>query len=165
MKTYTPLWSTVVESTLWEESKEVRILFMTMLALKDAHGIVSAKTNSWLARTANLTTRECEDALIVLKSPDMKSETHQEFDGRRIEKVPDGWRVLNHYKYRDLMQQENRRRKQAEYQAKYRLVQKREQLPGEAAHENGILNGDTPEQSAAIVEAFLPEPQDTKSGL
>lgn len=32
MKTWTPLWSSIVDSSVWGESKETKILWITMLA-------------------------------------------------------------------------------------------------------------------------------------
>ena len=40
MNTWTPLWTQIVDSSLWEEPLCVRVLFVTMLALKDAEHIV-----------------------------------------------------------------------------------------------------------------------------
>lgn len=124
MKSWTPLWSTIVTSTLWSESKDVRILFVTLLALKDADGVVMGTTVG-LARLANLQYEECAKALKVLEGPDKRSDTLQEFDGRRIEKVEGGWRILNHAKYREMIQTIKRREYQRQKQAEYREKRKR----------------------------------------
>jgi len=53
-----------------------------------------------LANAARVTVEECEKAVAILEAPDKYSRT-REFEGRRIAKVPDGWFVLNHEKFRD----------------------------------------------------------------
>lgn len=110
---YAKLASTIVTSSLWSESKETRLLFVTMLALKNKYGVVAASLPG-LARIANLTIPETELALEVLSAPDPHSRT-PDFEGRRIEKIEEGWNVLNHEKYKDLCSEEQR----AEYQHKY----------------------------------------------
>lgn len=120
-KTWAPLWNTIVTSTLWGESKEVRLLFVTMLALKDVNGIVLA-TTAGLQRLANLDSfAETAAALKVLESPDQHTDTPQEFEGRRIERIPGGWKILNHLKHRneiEVNRKEYQRRKQKEYRAR-----------------------------------------------
>ena len=122
---WTPLFSSIVTSTLWEESKEVRLLFVTMLALKNRDGLVMA-TMSGLKRLANLNAEEVEQAIAVLESPDTKSEINQEFEGRRIERCEGGWKILNHEKYRDLVSGAKRRAYQASWQKEYRKRLKQE---------------------------------------
>ena len=121
MKTWTPLWSKVVDSSIWLEDKNTRILFVTMLALKDRDHVVRHSAFE-LARKANLTEAEVIESLEVLKSPDTKRIEPQEFEGRRVEKVEDGWFMLNGEKYRKAMQEmfrkEYKRGKQAEYRDK-----------------------------------------------
>jgi len=62
--------------------------------------------------------QQCHAALTCLEAPDEYSRT-REHDGRRIEEIDGGWRLLNHGKYRALLSAEERkeynRRKQAEY--------------------------------------------------
>src|SRR5688500_17862748 len=94
---WTPIFGTLVTSTIWGESKDVKILFVTMLALKDSEGVVRG-TAEGLRRIADLTLEETLEALRVLESPDTKSTREQEFDGRRIRRVEDGWLILNHFK-------------------------------------------------------------------
>lgn len=120
MNTWTPLWSKVVDSSIWLEDKNTRILFITMLALKDRDHIVRRGAFE-LSRKANLTEAEVLESLKILQSPDTKRLEAQEFDGRRIEKVDDGWFMLNGEKYRKAMQElyrkDYKRGKQAEYRA------------------------------------------------
>lgn len=123
MKTWCPLWSDITTSSIWGEPNHVRILWITMLALKDRDGFVSAAVPG-LARAANLSMDEVQEGLKVLESPDPYSRS-TEYEGRRIQRVEGGWTVLNHFKHRDKIKDEYRRdyqrRKQAEYRAKKKL--------------------------------------------
>ena len=52
-------------------------------------------------------------------SPDQYSRT-QDHEGRRIEAVEGGWRLLNHAKYRAMRDAENRREYQREWDRQHR---------------------------------------------
>lgn len=125
-RSWTPLWSTIVNSSLWGEPKEVKVLFVTMLALKDADGVVWG-TLDGMARLSNLTLEETREAMRVLESPDTRSDTKQDYDGRRVEVVDGGWSVLNHTKYREMIRKIRRKAEQADWQKDYRMHKKLEQ--------------------------------------
>lgn len=63
-----------------------------MLFLRDENGIVMASVPG-LARRTNVTVEECREALKWLSSPDPDSHM-KAFDGRRIEEVDCGWKIL-----------------------------------------------------------------------
>ena len=162
MKTWAPLWSTIVTSTLWGETKEVKILFVTMMALKDLNGVVMARADG-LSRLANLTYDETVEALRVLESPDRRSEENQKFEGRRIERIEGGWQILNHGKYREMITKEGRKEYQRQWMAnkrskrkpRLRASTKTGPLPGETAYVNAEQNGATPEQLDRMVDEPL----------
>lgn len=120
---WSPLWSRIVLSTLWSESKDVKILYVTMLALKDSKGEV-AGTTVGLAKLAGLTYEEAVEALRVLESPDTKSDTNQEYEGRRIRRMDGGWKILNHDKYQAKLKELNRQTYQAQWIAGQRAITK-----------------------------------------
>jgi len=64
----------------------------------DKKGIVEGSVPG-MARAAVVTREQCEDALAVLSAPDPDSRT-KDFDGRRIEAIDGGWRLLNHDTYK-----------------------------------------------------------------
>lgn len=78
-----------------------------MLAMCDKHGEVYASLPG-LAKQAGITLAECEMSLAKFLAPDEHSRT-KENDGRRIEVIDGGWKLLNHAKYRALMSKEERR--------------------------------------------------------
>jgi hypothetical protein len=139
MKGWTPLWSTIIDSSVWGESKDVKILWITMLAKKDREGIVWGALPG-LARAAVLEIKDCEAALKILTSPDPRSTT-KAFEGRRVEKVDGGWKVLNHDLYRTAISKEYRLHYQAQKQKEYRARKRGKLLPGEAANERALREG------------------------
>lgn len=140
MKTWTPLFSSIVDSSVWGEDKDTKILWITLLAKKDRDGFVEMSLPG-LARAAVLTLKECERSLKVLQSPDPHSRT-KEHEGRRVKEVPGGWMVLNHALYRDEIARARQREQQRQWQAKYRLVKKQRPLPGETAEMRALARGD-----------------------
>ncbi len=116
---YVKLFSSILDSSLWERDLATKVVWITMLAMSDRDGLVSASVPG-LARRAGVTTQECEAALAVFLSPDVHSRT-KDFDGRRIAEVDGGWELLNFEKYRRLESAEDRREKDAERQRRKRL--------------------------------------------
>jgi hypothetical protein len=102
MNRFAPLFSQIVDSSVWQEPDHVRIVFITMLAKKDSDHVVRATAFN-IARWANKTEKEVLDAFRVLSSPDKRRLEPQEYDGRRIQKVEDGWLILNGDKYEKMM--------------------------------------------------------------
>lgn len=117
---YTKLFSDIVMSTIWREPDHVRIVWITMLALRDRWHTVQASIPG-LADAARVTVEQCKEALQILSSPDPDSRS-QEDEGRRIKKCEGGWFLINGEKYRNRMSLDERREynriKQREYRAK-----------------------------------------------
>lgn len=95
---FVKLHDTILDSSIWMESVETRIVWITILAMANQDGVVEASV-SGLARRANVGRAQCDIALAVLLGPD--SDTRDGTTGERITKVPGGWLVLNHLTYRD----------------------------------------------------------------
>ena len=96
--TFAKLDHGIIFSSLWGLDYHVRIVFVTMLALKDENGFVRSSFTG-LLRASNVLANELSEALTVLESPDPDSRT-PDHEGRRIMKVDGGWLVLNHEQYR-----------------------------------------------------------------
>jgi len=117
-ESYTKLFNSIVTSTIVSEPVATRWLWVTMLAESDANGCVWASVPG-LARVANLTIDEVEAGLKCFLSPDPYSRT-KDNDGRRIEEVDGGWRLLNHAKYRVKLSQEERKNYQRDWDRRHR---------------------------------------------
>ena len=115
------MFNTIVTSTIWQEDDKTRIVWITMLAISDPYGIVSASIPG-LASVANVSVDATRTAVKNLLDPDPDSRT-KDFEGRRIEEIDGGWRILNYIKYRKMLSEAER----AEYKAKW-IRNKRRQM-------------------------------------
>jgi uncharacterized phage protein (TIGR02220 family) len=97
--TFTKLFSSITESTVWYECASTRLAWITMLAMADRNGRVWSSVPG-LAGRARIPVEDARIALESFLAPDPDSRT-PEFDGRRIEPIDGGWRLLNYFKYRD----------------------------------------------------------------
>lgn len=152
MDYYTPLFSKIVESSLWDEPDFVVKVFLTMLAVKDKDWVVRRNAYN-LAFLSRKSEEEVIKALDVLESPDTRRKEAQEHEGRRIKKVDGGWLIINGPYYQKVMQDINGRLRNAERQKRYR----NNHLTGEDATVRAEDSGATPEQVDRMKTSFLPE--------
>lgn len=115
---YTKLFHSILDSSIWQESHQTRIVWVTMLAMADQHGEVQAAVPG-LAKRAGVTIAEAEQAIATLSAPDTYSRT-PDHEGRRIAKINGGWEILNHAKYRHAASLEDRKEKAAERAKRFR---------------------------------------------
>lgn len=99
MNNYTKLFKSLITSTIWQEDNATRVLWITLLAMSDADGMVEGSIPG-LAHLAGITIEECEMSLKKLSAPDKYSRTPDN-EGRRIKSIDGGWMILNRAKYRD----------------------------------------------------------------
>lgn len=119
---YSKLHSSIVGSSLWTEPDSVRILFITLLAMCDKTGIVYG-SRAGLGRMANLEPDEADTAWEVLLAPDPNSSDRirsPETQGRRVEEVPGGFKLLNFNYYTALRNDDDRREQNRKAQAKFK---------------------------------------------
>ena len=115
---YAKLFTSILQSSLWAEDSETKIVWITMLALSDRHGEVQASIPG-LARTAGVSLESCQRAITKFLAPDEYSRT-SDLDGRRIEVIDGGWALVNHAKYRRMASKADASEKHAARQARYR---------------------------------------------
>jgi len=111
---FTKLAPEIVQSSIWNEPSDIRIVWITLLAIKDAEGYVRGDSQV-ISRMANVSPESVKEALEKFQQPDPNSHTPDN-DGRRIAQAPGGWIVLNHWLYRI----EDRKQIHAEYMRKWR---------------------------------------------
>ena len=141
MAGYTKLFSSIIASTIWREDDKTRIVWITMLAMSDKNGIVEASVPG-LADFSRVTVEEARAAVAKLEGPDPDSRT-PDFEGRRIEKVEGGWRLLNHAKYRAKLNADDRR----EY-----LAKKQREFRERHRESTSVINSNQPSTSVAAGE-------------
>lgn len=124
-------------------------IFLTMIAKKDLDDVVRGSAFN-IAQWAKKTEAETIEALKILSSPDTKRIEPQPYEGRRIEKVEEGWLVLNGALYRKMMglatRREYKRVKQAEYRAKSQPIN------GEVRAVKAMEDGDEAEADRIAAE-------------
>ncbi len=121
---YSKLFSSLVHSSLWSQMDHVRLLFITLLALSDRDGIVYG-SRSGLMRAAmiDLDAAEEHDPWRILMGPDDDSSDlmrNPENEGRRIEEIPGGFRIINYTYYRSLRDAEDRKAQNRDAQQRHR---------------------------------------------
>src|SRR6266496_1345611 len=95
---YTKLFEKILDSSIWLEPDSTLRLWITLLASMNEDGFCAFACEENLGRRARLKPSLLRRALETLSSPDPRS-ADSEHEGRRIEKVPGGWMVLNAKKY------------------------------------------------------------------
>lgn len=116
---YNKLFTKILDSTIWLEPDATRLVWITFIAAMDEDGFVALSSVGNVAARARVTIEAAESAIRALESPD-SVDPHQDNDGRRIERVPSGWMVLNASKYRDIIRRATAREQTRERVAKHR---------------------------------------------
>lgn len=119
MDFYAPIFSKIVDSSLWDEEDYVVKVFLTMLAKKDADHVVRATAYA-IGRWSRKTEKEVLEALKILSRPDKNRLEPQPYDGRRIVKLEEGWLVVNGKYYKELAQQVSERARKARWAREHR---------------------------------------------
>lgn len=152
--TFTKLFSSITESTVWCEPDSTRIVWITMLAMADRKGRVWGSIPG-LANRARVTLEQCENALITFKSPDKYSRTPDN-EGRRVEDIDGGWLLLNYEKHRAVQDDETIReskRKWAERNRKSKKVEKVEVVGSELIQAEAEAEVNLKPSSSTVVDA------------
>ena len=138
MTGYTPLFSSIVTSSIWNEDSETRVVWITMLALADANGKVEGSI-SGLAPVARVSLEACEKAINRLMQPDPYSRTKNS-EGKRIKEIDGGWQILNLAKFRQ------KAKSRAEYLRKWREEKEKNQTQTQT-NTNTNINTNTQTQT------------------
>lgn len=102
MSMYNKLFTKILDSSIWLESQATRLVWLTLIAAMDEHGFCQFASVANLAHRARVSLQEADEAIACLEGPDSNS-SDPEHDGRRIERIPGGWIVLNAKKHRDMV--------------------------------------------------------------
>lgn len=118
---YAKVFSQIFDSSI-SSDHEVRHVFMDLLVMADRDGYVDM-TRDAICRRANIPMTLLVRALSILSAPDPASRSVEK-EGRRIELIDEcrdwGWRIVNYAQYRDIRDEEGRRRYFREYQRERR---------------------------------------------
>lgn len=116
MAGFTKLFSSLVTSSVWGEDDATVRVWIAMLAMSDATGNVEGSIPGF-AHVSRVTISDMVNAVERLSSPDpySRSSAHE---GRRIQAIPGGWKILNYVDYRSRCQAKDGSR--ASYMRNYR---------------------------------------------
>lgn len=137
---YNKLFTKILDSSIWLEPMPTRIVWLTMIAAMDDDGMVQFASVANLAHRARVSELEASEAVRTLESPDRNSSDH-DHEGRRIERVPGGWIVLNANKYRELVSRVVAKEKTRIRVAKFRETKRARDAGGNAP----VTHGSAPE--------------------
>lgn len=99
---YNKLFTKILDSSIWLEPSPTRIVWLTLIAAMDQTGFAQFASPANLANRAIVTLEEAQNAIRCLESEDPES-SNPKNGGRRIERVPGGWMVLNSEEHRNLI--------------------------------------------------------------
>lgn len=151
---YTVLKSSIVNSSIWNEDSDTRCVWITMLALRNKDGEVYASIGG-LAHQARVGREKTAEAIAKFLAPESDSASRD--DGRRIEEIPGGWRLLNH----DRIKEEAKSANKVAYMANY-MKEKRDRekvaktLPGvgEKEYLAAFKRGASEDELEAIISKY-----------
>jgi hypothetical protein len=115
---YTKLFSSIVASSIWNEDAETKVVWITMLALKNERHMVESSVGG-LVKLSGVNDAKVTEALakFAADDPDSRSTEH---GGKKIERRDGGWFILNGEKYARSMSADERKEYQRVKQAEYR---------------------------------------------
>lgn len=99
---YNKLFTKILDSSIWLESTATRIVWLTFIAVMDELGFAQFAAVGNVAHRARVTLDEAQEAIRCLEGPDPES-SDPDNDGRRLERVPGGWLILNAEKHRAMV--------------------------------------------------------------
>jgi hypothetical protein len=98
---YNKLFTRILDSSIWLQPTSTRIVWVTFLAAMDEHGFCQFAAVGNVSQRAMVPLKAAQSAIECLEAPDPES-SDKSNEGRRIERVPGGWIVLNAEKYQAL---------------------------------------------------------------
>lgn len=154
---YTILKSSIVNSSIWNEDSDTRVVWITMLALRNKDGEIFASVGG-LAHQARVSRENTERALEKFKLPESDSSSRD--DGRRIEEIVGGWRLLNHERIKSEAQKANKANYMQGFMADKRAhIKRAKSLPaaGESEYLAAMKRGAEESELDSIVTKHLPK--------
>ena len=104
---YSKLFADILESSLWDETSDVRIVWITLLAMSNQDGYVRC-TDRALSRRAGVSLDETTVAINKFLGPDPYSR-NQAAEGRKMTRVDGGFHLTNFVEYHKLRTAQERR--------------------------------------------------------
>lgn len=101
---YVPLFRSITTSSIWDADGDTCKVWITLMAMADPEGFVPASVGG-IAAVARMSVERVRAILGFLEQPDPDSRSPAN-EGRRIQKVVRGWRVINLEWFREAARRE-----------------------------------------------------------
>jgi len=161
-RTFTKLFSSITESTVWCEPDRTRLVWICMLAMADQHGRVWGSIPG-LANRARVPVEDARAAIDTFLAPDVDSRT-KDFDGRRVEAIDGGWRLLNHEKYRAIRDEESIKESKRRY-INNRRANERQGIENVEQLSKSVDSGRANAEADTEAEAYKKHPPTPQGGV
>lgn len=119
MDVYNKIFTKILDSSIWLEPVETRVVWITLIAAMNEDGYAHFSSIENLSNRALVNLSATKRAIKCLEGPDAQSADPAN-EGRRIERVPGGWIVLNAEKYRGIVTREHAKNLTRERVRKFR---------------------------------------------
>ena len=149
---YNKLFEKILDSSIWLQPTPTRIVWITLLAAMDEDGFAHFSALQNLAERARVSIAEAQAAVDCFLGPDPDS-GNPENDGRRVERVPGGFQILNADYHRRMVTRELQRMGTRERVRRYRERQKAAEVTSDGNNCNGSNKSVTQSISEAVSEA------------
>jgi hypothetical protein len=116
---YNKLFTKILDSSIWLAPDPYRLVWITLIAAMDEDSNAMFACAENLAARARVPLDQTEAAIEAFMNPDPKG-PDQEYEGRRIERIPGGWHILNGQKYRSMVTRSIAREQTRERVQRYR---------------------------------------------
>lgn len=116
---YKNLPDSVVDSRLWLEDSETKIVWITLLVKSDCNGFANIESVENLARIAAIPVFKCEYAISRLGRDGL------DLIKPGVGKDKQGWHINNYKEYDPMVEENKRRAKNRQYVRAYRERQKK----------------------------------------
>lgn len=146
---YNKIFTKILDSSVWLEPSDTRLVWLTLIAAMDEDGFAPFASVANLAHRARVPLDATETAVHTLEEPDPNS-SDPDNDGRRIERVPGGWMVLNAPKYKELVTR-HVAREQVRERVKRHRDRKRSSVTGVTCIES-VTQSDTETETTSKTE-------------
>ena len=120
---YNKLFTKILDSSIWLAPDPHRLVWITLIAAMDEDSNAMFASVRNIAARARVSEAEASEAIKSFEAPDLDS-GDPENEGRRIERFPGGWKVLNGHKYRAMVTKAIARENTRERVAKHRAEKK-----------------------------------------
>lgn len=155
---YTILKSSIIHSSIWSEDAPTCKVWITMLAMRNKDGEIYGSLGG-VAHAAHLDVDTTKNAIDKFLSPDSDSAS-KEHEGRRLEVMPGGWKLLNHDRIQAEAAAASRSAQAAGAMRRKRYHEKRAKslaIKGEAEYLAAVKAGADDMTLEAIVDKYLPK--------